>query len=71
MATQKNKKLVLVADIRPVQELPDTHATPWGKVWTRGSDVMGTWKRHGFVPPSEIRNDYFFKINREGGRVYD
>ncbi len=71
MATQKSKKLVLVADIRPVQELPDTHTTPWGRVWTRGSDVMGTWRRHGFVPPSETRNDYFFKINREGGHVYD
>ena len=61
------KKLMLVADMVPVQEEKETHATPWGKVWTRGADVMGTWKRHGFVPPTEYREDYFFKINREGG----
>ena len=27
---------------------------------------MKTWKRHGFVPPTEYRDDYFFKKNREG-----
>lgn len=61
------KKLMLVADMRPAMPEHETHTTPWGKVWTRGADVMGTWKRHGFQPPSEYRNDYFFKINREGG----
>ena len=35
-------------------------------VWTTGADVMKTWKRHGFRPPTEYRNDYFFKKNREG-----
>jgi hypothetical protein len=34
-------------------------------VWTTGSDVMKTFKRNGFVPPSEYRNDYLFKKNRE------
>lgn len=34
-------------------------------VWTRGADVMKTFKRHGFIPPSEYRNDYLFKVNRE------
>ena len=34
-------------------------------VYSNGSDVMKTWKRFGFVPPSEVRNDYFFKKNRE------
>jgi len=63
------KKLALVEDIRPAPPEHETHTTPWGKVWTRGADVMGTWKRHGFVPPSEYRDDYFFKINREGGVV--
>jgi hypothetical protein len=69
MATERKKKLVLVADMTPISESPETHATPWGKVWTRGSDVMVTWRRHGFVPPSEVRDDYYFKINREGGRI--
>lgn len=45
----------------------ETFSASWGKVWTRGADVMGTWKRYGFVPPSEYRNDYFFEINRKGG----
>ena len=34
-------------------------------VWTTGSDVMKTFKKHGFVPPSEYRNDFLFKKNRE------
>jgi hypothetical protein len=34
-------------------------------VWTSGSDVMKTFKKYGFVPPSEYRNDYLFKKNRE------
>jgi hypothetical protein len=34
-------------------------------VYTNGSDVMKTFKRYGFVPPSEVRNDYLFKKNRE------
>jgi hypothetical protein len=34
-------------------------------VYTKGSDVMKTFKRHGFIPPTEYRNDYLFKKNRE------
>ena len=34
-------------------------------VYSKGSDVMKTFKRNGFVPPSEVRNDYLFKKNRE------
>lgn len=34
-------------------------------VYTGGSDVMKTFKRHGFVPPTEYRDDYLFKLNRE------
>jgi hypothetical protein len=34
-------------------------------VYTKGSDVMKIFKRHGFVPPTEYRNDYLFKKNRE------
>jgi len=63
------KKLVLVADMKEAPKTDENFTAPWGRVWTRGADVMGTWKRHGFVPPSEVRNDYFFKVNREGGIV--
>ena len=34
-------------------------------VYSNGSDVMKTFKRYGFVPPTEVRNDYLFKKNRE------
>lgn len=67
VAKIKKSRLSLVADMTPAPKETETHTTPWGKVWTRGADVMGTWKRHGFVPPTEYREDYFFKINREGG----
>lgn len=67
MATAKKKLTLVVEEMRPAQPVQETHTTPWGKVWTRGADVMGTWRRHGFVPPTEYREDYFFKINRDGG----
>ena len=67
IARVKKTKFLLVADIQQAQ--PDVHHTPWGKVWTRGADVMATWRRYGFVPPSEYRTDYQFKLNREGGIV--
>jgi len=34
-------------------------------VYSSGSDVMKTFRKYGFVPPSEVRNDFFFKKNRE------
>jgi hypothetical protein len=34
-------------------------------VYTGGSDVMKTFKRYGFIPPTEYRDDYLFKTNRE------
>lgn len=29
-------------------------------VYKGGSDVIATWKKYGWVPPSEIRKDYEF-----------
>lgn len=34
-------------------------------VYSGGADVMSTWKRLGFIPPSEVREDYLFSKNRE------
>jgi hypothetical protein len=34
-------------------------------VYASGSNVMGTWKKYGFVPPTEYRDDYMFGKNRE------
>ena len=35
-------------------------------IYRKGSDVASTWRRYGWTPPSEYRNDYEFKKNREG-----
>lgn len=34
-------------------------------VYTKGADVMKTFKRFGFAPPTEYRDDFLFKKNRE------
>jgi hypothetical protein len=39
--------------------------------WTTGADVMATWRKHGFIPPTEYRNDYLFKLNREANKPTD
>lgn len=33
--------------------------------WTSGANVQAVWRKHGWTPPSEYRNDYLFKQNRE------
>lgn len=33
--------------------------------WTSGADVQKVWRKHGWTPPSELRDDYLFKTNRE------
>jgi hypothetical protein len=64
----KAKKLVLIDDsMRSVPKKEKEPTTLWGRPWTHGADVMTTWKKHGFRPPTEYRNDYRFKINREAG----
>lgn len=31
-----------------------------GFVYKSGADVLSTWKKHGWIPPSEYRVDYEF-----------
>ena len=33
--------------------------------YTPGGNVQSIWRKHGWVPPSEYRDDYLFKQNRE------
>jgi len=30
-----------------------------------GGNVQAIWRKYGWVPPSEYRDDYLFKQNRE------
>lgn len=33
--------------------------------YTSGSNVQAVWRKYGWSPPSEYRNDYLFKQNRD------
>jgi len=64
------RKFKTVESVEPVnKEVKPPLAIEKGSrfVYKRGADVMKVWKNHGFVPPSEYRNDYLFKKNREAG----
>ena len=34
-------------------------------VYQTGANVQAIWRKHGWVPPTETRNDFEFKKNRE------
>jgi len=61
----------LFQKLRAVEQPPKEKKQPLATdtnskfVYSNGSDVMKTWKRFGFIPPSEVRNDYLFRKNRE------
>jgi hypothetical protein len=61
----KKRHVVLVNDL-PKEKKPAMALDKESKFkWTACSDIMATWKKHGFVPPTEYRDDYLFKLNRE------
>ena len=62
------RKLDVVKD-RPKERRQDMATDINSKfVYTGGADVLKTFKRFGFVPPTEYRDDYLFKINREANQ---
>ena len=63
------RKFDVVADKPEEKKLPMMIDTNSKFVYTGGSDVMKTFKRYGFVPPTEYRDDYLFKINREATKA--
>ena len=59
----RNIRLAPYSEKKPEQSMAcDTNSK---FVYTGGADVQKTWKRYGWTPPSEYRNDYLFKKNRE------
>ena len=63
------RKFNLVVDKPKEKRLPMMIDTNSKFVYTGGADVMKTFRRYGFVPPSEYREDYLFKTNREATKV--
>jgi hypothetical protein len=63
------RKLDVVADQPKEDKLSMATDTNSKFVYTGGSDVLKTFKRYGFVPPTEYRNDYLFKTNREATKA--
>ena len=63
------RKLDVVADQPKERRQAMATDTNSKFVYTGGSDVMKTFKRYGFVPPTEYRDDYLFKINREATKA--
>lgn len=33
--------------------------------YTSGGNAQAIWKKYGWIPPSDYREDYLFKLNRE------
>lgn len=33
--------------------------------YTAGGNVQAVWRKYGWTPPTEYRNDYLFKQNRD------
>ena len=64
-------KLNILRKVKLVEEQPIAKKVPMALdknskfVYTKGADVMKTFKRFGFVPPTEYRDDYLFKLNRD------
>lgn len=42
-----------------------------GFKYTPGGNVQAIWRKHGWAPPSEYRDDYLFKQNREAGENHE
>jgi len=38
---------------------------PYPFVWTSHGDAQKVWRRYGWRPPTEYRDDYMFKHNRD------
>lgn len=70
---EMKKRFSIVTDIQLEPKRSDEFHSPWGKIWTSGSDVLTTFRKvvvnqktgETWRPPTEYRNDFLFKLNRE------
>jgi hypothetical protein len=62
------KKLRVVDRIKEERKQAMATDTNSKFVYTGGADVLKTFKKFGFVPPTEYREDYLFKFNRDANR---
>ena len=65
------RKFDVVADVPKERKPPMMIDTNSKFVYTGGADVMKIFRRYGFVPPTEYREDYLFKLNREANKPND
>jgi hypothetical protein len=59
------RRLRSVTESKPKKVLPmaiDTNST---FVYQTGADVQKTWRKYGWIPPTEYRTDYEFAKHRE------
>ena len=63
------KRKLNIVEVKPKEKGKDMAIDTNSKfVYTGGSDVLKTFKKYGFVPPTDYRDDYLFKLNRDANR---
>lgn len=58
-------------ELLPLREVKNESMflTDKGFRYTPGGNVQTVWRKYGWVPPTEYREDYLFKQNREQGEM--
>jgi hypothetical protein len=61
MKYKRIKAMEIQNNENDIDFIGDTHSN---FIWTAGSDVQKVWRKHGWQPPSEYRQDFLFAKNR-------
>lgn len=62
---KKREAKFAIVEVAPTPKVPSLDDPFF--VFKKGSNVQQTWRKHGWTPPTEYRNDYDFKKNRDEG----
>lgn len=62
---KKREAKFAIVEVAPTPKAPSLDDPFF--VFKKGSNVQQTWRKHGWTPPTEYRNDYDFKKNRDEG----